>query len=375
MNVLLVVPGGITADGAGDTIPVLNQFVHSLKSSCNVCVLSVDDRPRPTRERAQGFTIVNPGRHRNRITGIYTDAGNASRMLSENRVSFDVIHSFWLGRPSSIAWLLSKRHKKPWVASVGGQEFYWQRIRHAPLLHRISRRLQNRIALKYSDELTAGSRLLVDALQKLGRSARWWPLFPPKRQSADDEPDDRRTQKTIRIITIADHNQTKDPRTLLRTIQLLKARKLGIELYWIGREIEPGHAQSLADEFGISDLVHIVGHVPHENIPDYLGSADIYLQSSKYESQGVAVCEAAMHGLPLIGTAVGILREFAPSGAITAEPGNASGLADAVESVVKDSELRRALGGGAAAWMEGYSMDWTTRQAIEIYRTLAPGSH
>jgi glycosyltransferase involved in cell wall biosynthesis len=195
-------------------------------------------------------------------------------------------------------------------------------------------------------------------------------LFPNKERFHRKAPNTNGSSAPFRIITVADHSDVKDPSTLLRTIKLLATRGRDICLEWIGRELQPNYASELVASLGLKDRVRIRGHIPHRRIPEHLKSADLYLQSSRFESQGVAVCEAAACGLPLVGTAVGILRELAPGGAIVVEPGNPVALADAVERVICDTALRERLGGGAVEWMSNYSLDWTVENVLQLYNSL-----
>lgn len=370
MRVLLVVPGGVTVDGRGDVIPVLASFVQSLALQCRVCVLAVNDKRMATRDDAPQFTILNPGRRRWPLLGVLCDTASAQRSLISLGFDFDIVHSFWLGRPSTITWLLPARRSKPWIASVGGQELRTDRIRSLRFAARQKIRLRNRVALSRADLITAGSTGLIAEIEANGHSAMWWPLFPDTAEFSPAESISARSNGPFRIITVADHNEAKDPLTLLRTIQELRRRGHNVHLDWIGRELQPGLSMNLASRLGVADCVRILGHMAHRDIPQHLRSADLYLQSSRYESQGVSVCEAAACGLPVVGTSTGILPELSPEGAIAVQPRDSVGLANAAERVIVDPECRNELRRGATQWMSGYSLEWTVNKALETYQTL-----
>jgi glycosyltransferase involved in cell wall biosynthesis len=48
------------------------------------------------------------------------------------------------------------------------------------------------------------------------------------------------------------------------------------------------------------DSVHILGHIPHKEIHNFMRAADAFISLSCYEGFPLAVIEAASHGLPLI---------------------------------------------------------------------------
>ena len=371
MKVLLVVPGGVTVTGDGDVIPVLSGFVEALASHCQVIVVATNAQPMPTCDHGRRFTVMHPGRRRPVVLGEIRDAACAWRLLRKAGFKFDLVHSFWLGRPSMLSWRLSTKRGVPWVASVGGQELRRDRIVSAGLPRQLLAIAQNRLVLSQADLITAGSAKLVNHVAELGRAAHWLPLFPDTGVFKPAERVSHDGRRPFRILTVADHNEAKDPETLLQTIRELRHRGLDVHLDWVGRELQPGSAQALAEELDIAEHVCVRGFIPHTEICQYFHKADLYIQSSRYESQGVSVCEAAACGIPLVGTAVGILPEIAPEGGIAVRPEDPVALADAVESVFVDPERHALLSRGARNWMSRYSLNWTVDAALELYRTLS----
>lgn len=72
--------------------------------------------------------------------------------------------------------------------------------------------------------------------------------------------------------------------------------------------------QSLEDEarrLGISDFVFFEGH--KADVTPYYKDATVYLSCSHYEGYGLSLVEAALCGLPIVSTDVGIARELSPS--------------------------------------------------------------
>lgn len=61
----------------------------------------------------------------------------------------------------------------------------------------------------------------------------------------------------------------------------------------------------LARKLKIIDKIKFIGHVPNEQLYTYYQSHAVYLNTTKYESFGVAVCEAASCGIPIVSTNVG----------------------------------------------------------------------
>ena len=60
--------------------------------------------------------------------------------------------------------------------------------------------------------------------------------------------------------------------------------------------------------------VEFVGSVPREHRSSFLADADVFCYASRYESYGLPILEAALAGLPLVASRVGIVPEIVGSG-------------------------------------------------------------
>jgi glycosyltransferase involved in cell wall biosynthesis len=111
--------------------------------------------------------------------------------------------------------------------------------------------------------------------------------------------------------------------------------------------------------------------MPQEALAEVYGRADVFVLASVFESYGMALAEALAHGLPVVSTTGGAIPEIVPRTAgLLVEPGNATGLSQALEVVINDPALRARLAAGARAagrrlptWAEA-----TTRFAEEVLR-------
>lgn len=99
-----------------------------------------------------------------------------------------------------------------------------------------------------------------------------------------------------------------------------------------------------ADEHGISGYVQWMGL--QNNVPEILAASDIYVQPSRSEGISMALMEASMAGLPLVGSDVGGIPEVVVQGitGMLTEAGNPPDLADELHQLLADTKLRNRLG-------------------------------
>jgi glycosyltransferase involved in cell wall biosynthesis len=134
-----------------------------------------------------------------------------------------------------------------------------------------------------------------------------------------------------------------------------------------------------ARRLGIAEQVHFVGAVPPEDVPLYLGAADVFLGPSRRsaegwtEAQGLSFVEAQLAGLPVIATDAGGLRDVVTDGATglvvpEADPG---AIADAVMRLQADPAAASRLGSaGRASALAQFSRDASADAFSRLYARL-----
>jgi len=147
---------------------------------------------------------------------------------------------------------------------------------------------------------------------------------------------------------------------LARSMRLLRGRVAGVRCVIGGRGSYLPELQSQVDIEGVSDLVHLAGFLPDEQLRATIHRAGCVVIPSLYEPFGIVAVEALAGGAPLVVARTGGLAEMVDgTGAgLLFEPGNAHELASCIELVLTDDsladELRR---NGAELLADRYS--WT----------------
>jgi glycosyltransferase involved in cell wall biosynthesis len=152
------------------------------------------------------------------------------------------------------------------------------------------------------------------------------------------------------------------PEMAVQVLALLKQEFTGAKLTMAGPDKKDGSLESalrLAEKLGVLSDLDVVGPVPKAEVPVWIAQGDIFLNTTRYESFGVSVLEAALIGLPIVTTSVGelpYLWENGESAMLVAE-NDPEAMAYAVKRILTEPGLARRLSQTARNKAEGF--DWS----------------
>jgi glycosyltransferase involved in cell wall biosynthesis len=174
-----------------------------------------------------------------------------------------------------------------------------------------------------------------------------------------------------RLLHVASLNRVKDQTTLMHAMRLVSEVRGDVQLDCLGVDTLDGRIQSVADDLGISSAVRFHGVLPVDELLPFYRKAHVYVQSSLHESMGASVLEASAAGVPIVGTAVGLVAEMSPQAAVAVRPGDAEALAQAILSLLSDEEQRARLGYEAQKFARMYDANWSVAHLEAIYQKAA----
>ena len=133
-----------------------------------------------------------------------------------------------------------------------------------------------------------------------------------------------------------------------------------------GLEADPDCYTALnaqAEASGLSDRVTFHGALSPDQLEDFYKSAQVFVLASRYEGYGMAYTEALAHGLPVIGSGGGAVRDTLPEGAaIYCGAENVKALRDALHRLITKPEERSKLAAAAKAAAQSLP-DWRDASA------------
>ncbi|MGE3856080.1 MAG: glycosyltransferase [Dehalococcoidia bacterium] len=315
------------------------------------------------------------------LTQTFADGVEAFR--AREGVTYDVIYShYWLSAEAGA--LLSQRWDVPHTAMFHTLAEVKLRARasesEAPERIEAERRLVQGL-----DRVVAATeherRLLMQIYRVPASRVAVVPLgvdlqqFQPRpqaeaRAALGIDPDERM------VLAIGRIEPLKGFDILIRAIAQLSDRRR-VVLSVIGgddrAERELAGLRALAADLGVAEHVRLVGARPHEVLPAYYNAADVVAVPSFYESFGLVAVEAMASGVPVVASRVGGLSSTVADGRTgylipwrCPEP-----FAEKIELLLRNDELRRALGRAAAERMRAYSWTEVARSVCGVLEGLA----
>jgi glycosyltransferase involved in cell wall biosynthesis len=163
--------------------------------------------------------------------------------------------------------------------------------------------------------------------------------------------------------------------TLLEAFRLAFRSNNRLRLVLVGSGSLATRVQDFVSEHRLRDVVHLADAVPHEELPRYFQSADLYLSCSSVDGTSVSLLEALATGLPVVVSDLPSNREWVSPGenGWLATPGRPEKFANAIlEAAALDdgaldefSRANRRLATERADWHANFG------KVLSAYDTLA----
>jgi glycosyltransferase involved in cell wall biosynthesis len=121
---------------------------------------------------------------------------------------------------------------------------------------------------------------------------------------------------------------------------------------------------------GLGEQVCFTDWVPEADTPPLVAGAEVFAYPSLYEGFGLPPLEAMACGTPVITSTASSLPEVVGDGALLVDPHDAAALAQALERVLADAELRGSLRARAIARARLFTWEAAARQTLAVYQQV-----
>lgn len=159
---------------------------------------------------------------------------------------------------------------------------------------------------------------------------------------------------------------------LLEALASLKGRGHSIHLVMAGGAWTGAEAiYERVRELDLEAQVTFTGFVPDAELPDLYAAADAFVFPSLFEGFGIPPLEAMMSGIPVCASNRASIPEVVGPAGVLFDPEDPADIANAIESVVSDQELRRQLIAKGYTRARQFSWDTAAGRVMDVLREAA----
>ncbi len=254
-----------------------------------------------------------------------------------------LLHSFWQGWAARVGERLSRQFAMPHLTTLMGQDVLPANRRH--LRHLTQKDEARLVALSgfHNDilEQTTGLR----AAQVIP-----WGL------NVDEIPTNFPENRPVDVLGVGSLIDVKDWPSWLRVVRKAADRQPGIRAELVGDGPERARLQRLSARLHLEKNVLFTGVLPRPKVLKKMHEAKVLLHTSRFESFGFVLAEAAAQGCRTLSTPVGIAPEFDCTG---------KNEADLTEQLLRLLDLPPRL-----EPLVPFTMLQAARQYLDLYQSM-----
>ena len=264
---------------------------------------------------------------------------------------------------SRVVLLVHHCHREQWPVAgrMLGRFGWWVESRLSPRLHRRN---------QYVTVSLPSARDLADLGVDASRVA-------VVRNGLDEAPPSTLTGErcaTPRVVVLSRLVPHKHIEDALDAVAVLRGHVADLHLDIVGGGWWQDRLVEHAEQLGISDAVTFHGHVDEATKHAVVQRSWVHLLPSRKEGWGLAVIEAAQHGVPTIGyRASGGLTDSVVDGVTGLLVDDHNQLVDRLQELLSDRVLREELGAKAAARSREFSWPQTAAAMRSVLESVHKG--
>jgi glycosyltransferase involved in cell wall biosynthesis len=176
------------------------------------------------------------------------------------------------------------------------------------------------------------------------------------------------------VLFVGKFSRRRNLPTLVRAFaELRRAHDPDVLLVLAGDDHLGLELADLAEGLGIGGSVHIVGHVPDEDLPALYATSTMLAYPSDHEGFGLPVVEAMAAGTAVITLDNSALREVADDAALLLPAATVDGLAEAMWRLLRDRPFREELVRRGKTRAQRFSWSETARRTMTALAQVGAG--
>lgn len=190
--------------------------------------------------------------------------------------------------------------------------------------------------------------------------------------SAPASPIEKYKDGKVNILFVGRMEKRKGLRYLLSAYARLKWETPQVRLIVVGPGRLDPESERLLGERPVADI-EFVGGIPYGELPRYYQTADIFCApATGMESFGIVLLEAMASGTAIVASNIPGYASVLPEGSAGAlvPPKDEAALAAALEMLVRDEDLRKAMGAQGREMAQDYDWDKVSQRVLALYERV-----
>jgi len=178
----------------------------------------------------------------------------------------------------------------------------------------------------------------------------------------------------LKVVTVGRLVPVKGHAKLIEAAAELRARGVPVEVTLVGGGPRREALERLAARLEVADSVTFTGALGHDEVLRHYADADLFCLPSFGEGLPVVLMEAMAMQLPVVASRIMGIPELVEHGeaGVLVTPGRSDFLADAIEELARDPELRRRMGqAGRRKVLEEFDLDASAQKLRDLFAELA----
>ncbi|OGY22733.1 MAG: hypothetical protein A2126_04845 [Candidatus Woykebacteria bacterium GWB1_45_5] len=295
------------------------------------------------------------------------------------KIDFDIIHGHDGGTSTLLGWEIAKLKNIPFV---GTYHTLWNRYTHYILKGKLIRpkvmEVASRVFASLCDYLVVPTKRVKEELLTYGvrkpivviPSGLDLSLFKAAPKGFLRKKFGLGAKKKI-LLYVGRLGQEKSIDFLLEVFKEIFEKEKDVYLVLIGDGPERKNLEQLAKKLKIADETIFTGFIDSKKIPKVYADGDIFVYSSKTETQGLVVVEALVSGLPVVALndpAFQGVVENGKNGFLVSE--NSAEFANKIRQLLADKELRDKFSSTAKLAAKKFSAKETAEKLELLYQKV-----
>lgn len=179
------------------------------------------------------------------------------------------------------------------------------------------------------------------------------------------------TEEPFTILCVGRLTPAKGQRVLIESCRLMQDRGLDFRLVMVGAGPDEADLKTRVVELGLASRVEFTGPLNQDQVMKHYARADAFALPSFAEGIPVVLMEAMASGVPCVTTRITGIPELIRDGVdgLLVTPSDSNELADALEALMRDPELRQDLAReGRARVLAEYDLNHNVERLAEVFK-------